>query len=98
MILEIVKWNIKPNLEERFQEAFTDAQKYLIKSKGYQSHKLLKCIEIKNQYNLLVYWSTLENHTIDFQQSNEYQKYKALMSQYLEEGTILQHYQIIDIS
>ena len=52
MILKVVTWNIKPNMEREFELAFDKAQKYLANAKGYKSHQFQRCIETFNKYIL----------------------------------------------
>ena len=95
MILEIVTWTIKPNMEPRFEAAFEQAQTFLENAKGYKSHQFSRCIEETNKYTLLVNWGTLEDHTDGFRQSEQYLEYRALISEYYEPGAILKHYEAI---
>ena len=46
---------------------------------GYISHQLQKCIEKGNRYILLVNWQTLEDHTIGFRESEQYQEWRRLL-------------------
>jgi len=86
LILEIVKWDLKPNQEEEFESAFQKAQKILSDSHGYKSHQFQKCIEKPNRYILMVEWETLEDHTIGFQKSDAYQEYRSMLNQYYKTG------------
>ena len=95
MILEVVRWDIKPDMENEFEMAFLQAQKYLSGAKGYKSHQLRRCLEKTNRYVLLLNWETLEDHIESFRGSNEYQKYRSLIHQYYEPGAILEHYETV---
>lgn len=78
MILEIAVLEVKQGLEEQFKIDFKIASRYISSIEGYLKHSLQKCIEQKNKYVLLVKWQTLENHTIDFRESQEYLEWKIL--------------------
>jgi heme-degrading monooxygenase HmoA len=95
LVLEIVTWDIKPNQEQAFESAFAEAQNILSNAHGYKSHQFQKCIEKPNRYVLLVEWDKLENHTVGFQKSVEYQTYRALIKKYYEPGATLEHYELI---
>ncbi len=95
MIIEVVKWDVKPNQENEFEAEFERAQKILSKSLGYISHQFQKCIEKPNRYILIVEWEKLEDHTVGFQKSNVYQEYRSMLVQYLEPGTTMEHYEIL---
>ena len=62
---------------------------------GYVSHDLQKCLEIKNQYLLLVNWQTLTDHTIGFRQSAEYATWKKLLHHFYEPFPTVEHYQTV---
>lgn len=80
MILEVAILDVKPNQEQEFEKAFGNAQNIISSMNGYVSHQLQKCIEKSNRYILLVNWKTLEDHTIGFRQSKEYQEWRALLT------------------
>ncbi|MCP4423536.1 MAG: antibiotic biosynthesis monooxygenase, partial [Chloroflexi bacterium] len=69
MILETAVLNIIPGQQNEFEAAFAQAQTIIASMKGYQSHELQKCLEVDNQYILLVRWDTLEDHTEGFRGS-----------------------------
>jgi heme-degrading monooxygenase HmoA len=81
LILEVVKWGIKPNMENEFEIVFIEAQKFLLRAKGYKSHQLHRCLEKANRYVLLVNCETLE--------------YRSSIHQYYEPGAILEHYETV---
>ncbi|MFM2314779.1 MAG: hypothetical protein RLZZ04_4055, partial [Cyanobacteriota bacterium] len=58
MILEVAILNIKPGMSQQFEIAFAEAAQIIASMKGYLSHNLQKCLEIENQYLLLVNWQT----------------------------------------
>ena len=62
---------------------------------GYIDHQLHKCIEIESRYLFLVKWQTLEDHTIGFRQSAEYQQWKVLLHHFYEPFPEVQHYQVV---
>jgi heme-degrading monooxygenase HmoA len=63
--------------------------------KGYKWHQLQKCIEQPAQYILLVQWDTLEDHTIGFRNSPEYQKWKELLHHFYDPFPIVEHYKLV---
>ena len=96
MVLETVKWDVKPGLEGEFESAFLHAQEILKSMKGYISHQFNRCIEHPGRYALLVNWTTLEDHTVGFRRSVEYQTYRALLSKYYEPTVTLEHYRLVN--
>ena len=92
MILEVAVLNVKEGLSDAFEENFKKAEGIISSMKGYFSHQLKKCIEVENQYILLVNWETLEDHEIGFRQSEEYQKWKVLLHHFYEPFPTVEHY------
>ncbi len=92
MILEVVILNIVPGKAEAFEPAFNKAQTIISNMDGYISHELQKCLEVENQYILLVRWETLEDHTISFRQSPQYQEWKALLHHFYDPFPCVDHY------
>lgn len=78
MILESAMLQVKPGMEQDYEESFRKASKIISTMKGYISHELHRCMEVEGKYLLLVRWESLEDHTVGFRQSNEYQEWKAL--------------------
>ena len=96
MVLEVAILDVKPGLEEEFETAFGKAQLIISGMKGYISHQLQKSIEKPNRYILLVNWETLEDHTIGFRESNEYQEWRALLHSFYEPIPEVEHYQAVN--
>lgn len=92
MILEVAILNIKEALSNEFERAFQTAQKIISSMKGYVSHDLQKCIEVENQYILLVRWNTIEDHEIGFRKSTEYLEWKKLLHHFYEPFPVVHHY------
>ncbi|MCG9791657.1 antibiotic biosynthesis monooxygenase family protein [Flavobacterium algicola] len=95
MILEAVILHVKNGLENEFEADFKIASQYISSINGYVSHSLQKCIENKNQYLLLVQWDKLEDHTIGFRNSHEYQAWKKLLHHYYDPFPVVEHYEMV---
>ncbi|WP_314585199.1 antibiotic biosynthesis monooxygenase [Paenibacillus terrigena] len=92
MILEVAMLQVKPGLSESFEESFREASKIISNMRGYVHHELQKCLEEENKYVLLVRWETLEDHTIGFRGSEEYQAWKALLHHYYDPFPVVEHF------
>jgi heme-degrading monooxygenase HmoA len=93
MILEVAILNVKSEQEKHFEEAFSKAQKIIAQMPGYISHQLRRCIEKSNRYMLLVNWKTIEDHTVGFRGSKEYQEWRALLHHFYDPFPIVEHYE-----
>jgi heme-degrading monooxygenase HmoA len=95
MILEVAILQVEAGETAAFEAAFAQAQTIIAKMPGYVSHELQKCLEVPNQYILLVRWQTLADHTIGFRQSAEYQQWKALLHHFYDPFPTVEHYEPI---
>ncbi len=92
MILEVAILDIKQGEDRNFEIAFSQAQKIISNMEGYISHQLKKCIEKPNRYILLVNWQSVENHTIGFRESKQYQEWKSLLHHFYDPFPEVEHY------
>ncbi len=92
MILEVAILDVIPGQESDFQRSFAEAQEIISSMPGYISHDLKRCIEKPSRYVLLVNWEKLEDHTVGFRGSPQYQKWKALLHHYYDPSPEVEHY------
>lgn len=84
MILEIVKLNIKPGLEQSFEDGIGAALPLFKAAKGCGGIETLRSIEHPNVYYCLVKWDSVEDHTEGFQKSPEYKQLFDLIGASIE--------------
>lgn len=92
MILEVAILDVKPGQEVEFEAAFASARKIIASMPGYISHELQNCLEKKSRYILLVNWQRLEDHTIGFRQSAQYQEWRKLLHHFYDPFPTVEHY------
>ncbi|MFF3022463.1 antibiotic biosynthesis monooxygenase family protein [Gottfriedia sp. NPDC057948] len=97
MILEAVMLQVKKGMEEDYEEAFSRASKIISSMKGYISHELQCCMEVKGKYLLLVQWKTLEDHIVGFRQSNEYQEWKKQLHHFYDPFPTVEHFERVKL-
>jgi heme-degrading monooxygenase HmoA len=95
MILEVAILNVKPGLTVEFEAAFKEASALITSMSGYISHELQRCVEHENRYILLVRWQKLEDHTVGFRQSQEYDAWRALLHHFYDPFPTVEHYRLI---
>jgi heme-degrading monooxygenase HmoA len=93
MILEVAILNVIPGLETEFEAAFKQASAIISTMQGYGSHQIRRCLEQSNRYILLVEWATLEDHTVGFRGSPEYQQWKELLHHFYAPFPVVEHYE-----
>lgn len=95
VILEVAILDVIAGEQQKFESAFTEAQKIISSMPGYVSHQLQQCIEQSNRYILLVNWQTLEDHTIGFRESEQYQQWRKLLHHFYRPFPEVEHYKIV---
>ncbi|MDB6057808.1 MAG: hypothetical protein JWO95_1652 [Verrucomicrobiales bacterium] len=92
MILEVAILNVRDGVTEAFESAFREASTIIASMPGYHSHELRRCIESHSRYILLVHWQRLEDHTVGFRQSAEYQRWRKLLHHFYNPFPTVEHY------
>ena len=95
MILEVAALDVRVGQERDFETAFAQAAPIIAASAGYISHELKRCLEKRNRYLLLVQWETLEDHTLGFRGSAQYQEWKRLLHHFYDPFPTVEHYEPI---
>ena len=95
MVLEAAILNVRPGESDAFEAAFLEAQAIISASPGYQRHELRRCVETGDRYLLLVWWDTLESHTVGFRQSAEFARWRELLHHFYEPFPTVEHYVVV---
>jgi len=80
MITEIAQIEVKPGMEAEFESGVKKAAPIFQRAKGCTAMELRRSIEKPARYRLFVGWATLENHTIDFRGSADFQEWRKLVA------------------
>lgn len=84
MILELADIRIVPGKQAEFDIAIRHGLETVIaKAKGFRGYKVNKGIESAERYLLMIFWETLENHTIDFRNSPAFAEWRAIVGPFL---------------
>lgn len=97
MILEAAMLQVKPGLTSDFEQSFKEASSLISSIEGYKGHELQKCLEDDHKYLLLVKWEKLEDHTIGFRESSQYQTWKAMLHPYYSPFPVVEHFTSINL-
>nr|WP_229428913.1 antibiotic biosynthesis monooxygenase [Massilia sp. ST3] len=90
--MEAAILDVRPGQESAFEAAFRQASGIIAGMPGHVSHQLQRCLEKPSRYLLLVNWETLEDHTVGFRQSLEYQEWKRLLHHFYDPFPTVEHY------
>lgn len=97
MILEAAMLQVKPGFTSDFEQSFKEASSLISSIEGYIEHELQKCLEDDHKYLLLVKWEKLEDHTIGFRESSQYQTWKAMLHPYYSPFPVVEHFTRIQL-
>jgi heme-degrading monooxygenase HmoA len=91
MVTEIAQIEVKPGTEKDFEAAVAKAKPLFLRAKGGRGMELHKSVEKPTRYRLFVKWETLENHTVDFRGSEDFQAWRGLVGQYFASAPEVEH-------
>jgi heme-degrading monooxygenase HmoA len=80
MITEIAHIDVKPGMETEFETGVKNAAPVFQRAKGCRGMELRRSIESPSSYRLFVVWETVENHTVDFRGSPDFQEWRKLVA------------------
>ncbi|MDT0194365.1 antibiotic biosynthesis monooxygenase [Arthrobacter sp. AB6] len=95
MITEHALLPVVPGQEEAFEVAFARARPIIASMPGFLSLSLSQSVESPSTYLLLVEWDTLEDHTVGFRGSPDYQRWRALLHRFYEPFPVVEHYSVV---
>jgi heme-degrading monooxygenase HmoA len=91
MILEIAQIDVKPGLEAEFEAGVKKAGAIFQRAKGCKFMTLQRSHEMPQRYRLFVQWETLEDHTVGFRGSANWQAWRDLVGQYFAGPAEVEH-------
>ena len=92
VILEAVVLDVVAGRETEYEAAFAEAKPIIAGMPGFRWLRLERCLEVPNRFLLLVEWATLEDHTVGFRESAEYQRWRALLHDFYDPFPTVEHY------
>jgi heme-degrading monooxygenase HmoA len=97
MILEVADIRITAGQQAAFEEAIQRGVRNVIsQARGYRSHRIEHGIESPERYLLMIVWDTLENHTVDFRQSEAFAAWRAIVGPFFASPPQVEHFTLVD--
>ena len=93
MILEIAQIEIEQGKEEVFEAGVKQAVPIFRRAKGCKGMELQRSMEHPGRYRLFVKWETVENHTVDFRGSADFQEWRKLVGHCFAQAPAVEHVQ-----
>lgn len=95
MILEHALLPVRPGREAAFVAAFDEAKQIISSMPGFLALTLSRCQERPSTFLLLVEWETLEDHTVGFRGSPEYDEWRRLLHDFYDPFPVVEHFDTI---
>jgi len=92
MVWEIAQIDVTPGDEAAFEAAVEKAVPLFKSSRGCKGMQLQRGVEKPSRYRLVIDWETLENHTVDFRGSENFQQWRQLVGRYFDTPPIVEHF------
>ena len=80
MVTEIAQIDVKPGMESEFEAGVKTAAPIFKRAKGCRAMELRRSVEKPARYRLFVASQTVENHTVDFRESPDFQEWRKLVA------------------
>jgi heme-degrading monooxygenase HmoA len=96
MILELADIRIHPGQQAAFEEAIQRGLSTVIsRAKGYRGFKVNKGIESPERFILMIFWETLENHTVDFRGGPLFPEWRAIVGPFFAAPPTVEHFSLV---
>jgi heme-degrading monooxygenase HmoA len=96
MILEVADIHITPGQQAAFDAAIRRGVETVIaRARGFRGYKVNKGIESPERYLLMIFWDTLENHTVDFRQSPAFTEWRAIVGPFFAQPPHVEHFTLL---
>jgi heme-degrading monooxygenase HmoA len=92
MVTEIADIRVRAGAEDAFERGVGEAAPLFRRAKGCSSMALRKMEEEPGRYQLIVEWATLEDHTVTFRESDDFQKWRALVGDFFATAPVVSHW------
>ena len=92
MIVESAILSVKFGQETAFEAALRAALPLIEVSKGVRKIEIRPCVENRGDYLLLVWWDTVEDHTVGFRGSDRYRKWREALHHFYDPFPTVLHY------
>ena len=96
MILEVADIRIQPGQEAAFDEAIQRGLKDVIsQAQGFKGWKVNKGVESPQRYLLMIFWDTLEDHTVHFRQGPLFAQWRAIVGPFFAGPPTVEHFELL---
>jgi len=96
MILEIADLRVDAQRAAEFEAALRKGVETVIAhSDGFEGYKLNRSIESPGRYVLMIFWQTLEDHTVGFRGSDAFTAWRAIVGTFFLAPPLVEHFELV---
>ncbi len=96
MILEVADIRIHPGQQAAFDEAIQRGLTTVaVRAKGFRGWKVNKGIESPERYLLMIFWDTLEDHTVGFRGGPLFPEWRAIVGPFFAAPPSVEHFELL---
>jgi heme-degrading monooxygenase HmoA len=96
MILEVADIRIQPGRQAAFDEAIQRGLNTVIgRAQGFRGWKVNKGVESPERYLLMIFWDTLEDHTVAFRGGPLFAEWRAIVGPFFAAPPVVEHFTLL---
>lgn len=96
MILEVADIRITPGRQAEFDEAIQRGLATVIaRAQGFRGFKVNKGVESPERYLLMIFWDTLEDHTVAFRGGPLFAEWRAIVGPFFAAPPVVEHFTLL---
>lgn len=95
MILEIARFDIRPDATQAFEAAFQQARHVIARAEGHLGHSLHRSVDAPGQYVLLARWRSKEDHTVGFRGSPLFAEWRSHLGPHFASTPVVDHLELL---
>jgi heme-degrading monooxygenase HmoA len=96
MILEVADIRIQAGQQAAFDEAIQRGLATVIsQAQGFKGWKVNKGLESPERYLLMIFWDTLEDHTVAFRGGPLFAQWRAIVGPFFAAPPVVEHFTLL---
>mgnify|MGYP001024958133 FL=1 len=96
MILEIADITIHPGRQAEFEAAIRRGLETVVsRAQGYRGWKVNHGVERPERYVLMIFWETLEDHTVAFRGGPLFAEWRAIVGPFFAAPPVVEHFRLV---
>jgi len=96
MILEVADIQVAPGQQAAFEEAILRGLNGVMsRARGMRGWKVNHGVESPQRYLLMIFWETLEDHTVHFRQGPLFGEWRAIVGPFFDKPPVVEHFELV---